>query len=152
MPWRDLYSLNQNRRQGHVAVTTPTSTEGMTGPKDQQGKPPRPVTWGTKWRSRYKRKKRQKHFKEETSASKRVTLEKKQMGNPVQTCSEPRQPLPEQSAHPAYHLSFHLLGPAGHGALPFPPTQTGYRKPEKGAAASVSNHNSMKPSPTLSSK
>lgn len=74
------------------------------------------------------------------------------MGNPVQTCSESRQPFLEQPEHPAYHLSFPLLGPVGHGALPFPPTRTGYRKPEKGAAAPVSNHSSMKPSPTPSSK
>lgn len=77
MPWLGLYSLTQNRRKGHVAVTTPTSTEGMMGSKNRQGKPPRPVTWGAKWRSTYKRKKRKKHFKEETSASKRVTLEKR---------------------------------------------------------------------------
>lgn len=105
-----------------------------------------------KWRSRYKRKKRKKHFKEEISASEESHPGKKEVENPVQTCSESRQPFPEEFEHPAYHLSFHHLGPAGHGALPFPPTQTGYRKPEKGAAASASNHNSMKLSQTLSSK
>ena len=31
--------------KGHVAVTTPTPTEGMTGSKNQQGKPPGSVTW-----------------------------------------------------------------------------------------------------------
>ena len=60
-----------------MAVTTPTPAEGMTGSKHQQGKPPGPVTWGTRRRMRYKRKKKKKYFKEETAPSKRATLEKR---------------------------------------------------------------------------
>lgn len=38
---------------------------------------------------------------------------KQEVGSPVQTCSESRQPAVEEPEHPAYHLSFHLLQPAG---------------------------------------
>lgn len=56
VPCPDLGSRNQNRHEGHVAVTTPNPTEGMTGSEHQEGKPPSPVTWGTRWKSRYKRR------------------------------------------------------------------------------------------------
>lgn len=75
--------------KGHVAVTTPTPREGMTGSENQERKPPSPVTWGSRWRTSYKRKKK-KPFMET-----RATLEKKEVGHPVQTCSVSRQPLSE---------------------------------------------------------
>lgn len=67
VPCPDLGSRNQNRHEGHVAVTTPTPTGG---------KPPGPVTWGTRWKSRYKGREK-KRFEEETAPSMRVTLERR---------------------------------------------------------------------------
>lgn len=53
-----------------MAVTTPTPTEGMTGSKNQQGKPPGLVTWENPWRMKYKRKKKKKYFKGRNSPNK----------------------------------------------------------------------------------
>lgn len=120
---------------------------GMTGSKDPQGN--LPAQSHGRRRSRYKRKKKKKCFKEETAPERRITRGKKEVGNPVQTWLDSGSPFLELPEHPAYHGSCHRPGPAGHGALPSP-TATGYSKPQERAAASASGPGARQTGPTLS--
>lgn len=122
------------------------------GCRNQHGKPPSPVTWGPRRRWRYKRKKKKKYFKEETAPWKRVTVEKGKWAAQSRPARSRGSRLRNSLSIPPAPCPSSFPGLRGHGALPFPPTQAGYRKPEKGTAASASDHSAVKTSPTLSSR
>lgn len=72
-----------------------------------------PITWGPCgfWHA----KEKEGGALQEETAHKRITP-KKEVGNPVLTCSKSWQAISEQPEGSAYPLSFHRSGLGGHGS------------------------------------
>lgn len=86
------------------------------------------------------RKQQQPHVKGPPSAQKEV-------GSPVLTCLAVKQPVSEDPECLAYHSSFHLPRPSGHGVHPCSQHRLPTESPSQpGAAASVPCHRSLEQS------